>query len=129
MESVRVALLGAGRTGTAFLKEMLGYNYIEVVGVCDLEDEAPGLQLARQSGLMTTLDPMELLSLGEQIDLLVELSGDPAQKRQIKDYFERIDNSHTIIMHDLVARLCVSLATRHDRLLPTIHPDDTGIGL
>lgn len=128
MDSVRVALLGAGRTGHAFLSEMLSYDYIEVIGVCDLDEDAPGLELALRHGLMTTLDPMELLSLGERIDILVDLSGDLSQKRQIKDYFERIDNSHTIIMHDLVARLCISLATRQDRLLPTIHPADTGIG-
>ncbi|RME41368.1 MAG: hypothetical protein D6794_00695 [Deltaproteobacteria bacterium] len=128
MERVRVALIGAGRTGTTFLREMLKYDYVEVLGVSDLEESAPGMQLARERGIETTPDPMELLGLGEKIDILVDLSGDLEFKRRIKDYFERIDNTHTIIMHELIARLCISLATRQNHLLPTVHPEDTGIG-
>lgn len=129
MEQLRVALVGAGRTGYTFLKEMLRYDYVRVIGVCDLEESAAGLRFAAESGIFTTLDPMELLSKGPDIDILVELSGDLSFKRTIKEYFERIDNHHTIIMHDLVARFCVSLATRQDQLLPTVHPEDTGIGI
>lgn len=128
MEQLKVALVGAGRTGYAFLREMLRYDYVRVVGVCDLDESAVGLRFADEAGIFTTLDPMELLSKGPDIDILVELSGDLSFKRMIKEYFERIDNTHTIIMHDLVARFCVSLATRQARLLPTVHPEDTGIG-
>ncbi|WP_148895865.1 Gfo/Idh/MocA family oxidoreductase [Geothermobacter ehrlichii] len=128
MEQVTVALIGAGRTGATFLREMLKYDYIRIVGVCDLEESAPGLQLARNEGIDTTLDPMEILALGESIDIMVDLSGDLCFKRKIKDYFERIDNTHTIIMHELIARLCISLATRQNQLVPTVHPEDTGIG-
>jgi len=127
-EIVRVALIGAGRTGCAFLREMLQYDYVRIVGVADVEEQAEGLRLARQKGLFTSIDPMEIIALGERIDVLVELSGDLLLKRQIKDFFERTDNTHTIIMHDLVARLCISLCTRQPRLLPTLHPEADGIG-
>jgi len=128
-EIVRVALVGAGRTGCAFMREMLQYDYISIVGVADVEEQAEGLVLAREKGLYTSLDPMEIIALGEQIDVLVDLSGDLLLKRQIKDYLELTDNTHTIIMHDLIARLCISLCTRQTRLLPTLHPQADGIGI
>jgi len=127
-ETVTIALVGAGRTGTTFLREILQYNYVRVIGVTDLDESAPGLALAREHGLYTSADPMELIGIGEQIDILVDLSGDLGLKRQIKDFFERTGNVHTIIMHDLVARLCISLCTRQSRLLPTLHPEVDGVG-
>lgn len=125
---VRVALVGAGRTGKTFLQEILQYPYVEVLGVADVEEKAPGLELARNMGLFVTPDPMELVAFGSRIDILVDLSGDLALKRQIKDYFERTDNTHTIIMHELIARLFISLCTRQPQLVPTLHPQDDGIG-
>jgi len=127
-ESVAIALVGAGRTGMVFLREILQYDYVRVIGVADLEESAPGLALAREHGLYTTADPMELIGIGAKIDILVDLSGDLNFKRQVKDFFERTDNVHTIIMHDLVARLCISLCTRQSRLLPTLHPEVDGVG-
>lgn len=127
-ETVRIALIGAGRTGTVFLKEILQYDYVKVVGVADLDERAPGLALAREHGLFTSPDPMELIGFGEEIDILVDLSGDLGLKRQVKDFFERTDNVHTIIMHDLIARFCISLCTRQPRLLPTLHPEVDGVG-
>ncbi len=128
MEKVKIALIGAGRTGTPLLKELLKYPYVEVVGVADLNLEAEGVKLAREKGIYTTADPMELVKKGEEIDILIEVSGDKGLKRRIKDYFEEIGNKKTIIMHDLVARLLITVCTGQQELVPSFHPEDVGIG-
>ncbi len=128
MDKVAVALIGAGRTGTPLLRELLKYPYIEIVGVADLNSEAEGVKLAREKGIYTTSDPMELVKKGEEIDILIEVSGDSGLKRRIKDYFELTGNKKTIIMHDLVARLLISVCTGQESLVPSFHPDDVGIG-
>lgn len=127
-ESVSVALIGAGRTGTPLLKEMVKYPYINIVGVADLNPDAEGMAFAKENGVFTTTDPVTLISKGEEIDILVEVSGDKSLKKVIKDYFQNTKNNKTIIMHDLIARLFISMTTQQTKLIPSFHPDDVGVG-
>jgi acetaldehyde dehydrogenase (acetylating) len=127
-EKINIALIGAGRTGTPLLKEMLKYSYINVVGVADLNESADGMKLAANNGIFTTTTPVDLIKKGEEIDILVEVSGDLTLKKIIKDYMQSTNNKKTIIMHDLVARLFISMTTQQTALIPSLHPDDIGIG-
>jgi len=127
-DSVSVALIGAGRTGTPLLQELFNYPYVTFAGVADLNDQAEGMALAREKGIATFTDPMSLVALGEEIDILVEVSGDTSLKKQIKDAFEKSGNRHTLIMHDLIARLFISVCTRQQDMIPSLHPDDIGVG-
>jgi acetaldehyde dehydrogenase (acetylating) len=127
-DKVRVAMVGGGRTGTPLLEEMLRTPYIEVVGVADVNPDSPGAQVARESGVFFTTDALLFASKGDEIDLLIEVSGDSALKRRLKDAFIAEGNRHTIMMHDLVARLFTSMVTHSDTLIPTFHPADDGIG-
>ncbi|PLX80224.1 MAG: hypothetical protein C0615_01345 [Desulfuromonas sp.] len=127
-DSVSVALIGAGRTGTPLLKELLKYSYINIVGVADLDASAEGMTLAGEKGLFTTTDPIKLIDKGEEIDILVEVSGDASLKKVIKDEFQKSGNRKTIIMHDLIARLFISMTTGQQELIPSFHPDDVGVG-
>jgi acetaldehyde dehydrogenase (acetylating) len=127
-DKVRVAIVGGGRTGTPLLEEFLKTPYVEVVGVADVNADSPGAQTARDNGVFFTTDALLFASKGDEIDLLIEVSGDTALKRRLKDAFIAEGNRHTIIMHDLVARLLTSMVTNADELLPSFHPDDDGIG-
>ncbi len=127
-DSVSVALIGAGRTGTPLLKEMVKYSYINIIGVADLNPDAEGMKVAQDNGIFTTTDPVSLISKGEEIDVLVEVSGDKSLKKVIKDYFQNTSNRKTIIMHDLVARLFISMTTQQSELIPSFHPEDVGVG-
>ena len=127
-DNINVALIGAGRTGTPLLKEMLKYSYINVVGVADLNETAEGMKLAAENGIYATTAPVDLISKGEEIDILVEVSGDLTLKKVIKDYMQNTNNKKTIIMHDLVARLFISMTTQQAALIPSLHPDDVGVG-
>lgn len=127
-DSISVALIGAGRTGTPLLQEMVKYAYINIVGVADLNADAEGMAIAKENGIFTTTDPVSLISKGEEIDILVEVSGDKSLKKVIKDYFQNTNNRKTIIMHDLIARLFISMTTQQLELIPSFHPDDVGVG-
>ena len=127
-ETIRVAIIGGGRTGTPLIKELFKYAYIEIVGVADLDPVAEGIKFAADEGLFTTSDPMELVMKDEDIDILVEVSGDRNLKKTIKAEFERSGNTKTIIMHDLIARLFISVCTQQQQLIPSLHPKDIGVG-
>lgn len=125
---ISVALIGGGRTGSPLLKELVKYSYIEIIGVADQDPLAEGIKLAVEKGIFTTSDPMELIRKVDAIDILVEVSGDKALKKTIKAEFERSGNTKTIIMHDLIARLFISVCTQQQQLIPSLHPQDVGVG-
>lgn len=126
--TISVGLIGGGRTGTPLLQELLNYSYVTFAGVADINDQAEGMVLAREKGIATFTDPMALVFLGDEIDILIEVSGDTSLKKQIKDVYGKSDNRHTLIMHDLIARLFISVCTRQPELIPTFHPADIGVG-
>ncbi len=127
-DKVKIAIVGGGRTGTPLLEEFLRTPYIEVVGVADVNPDSPGARIARDNGVFFTTDALLFASKGDEIDLLIEVSGDPIVKRRIKDAFVSEGNRHTLILHDIVARLITSLVLNSDTLVPSFHPHDDGIG-
>lgn len=127
-DKVRVGLIGAGRTGTPLLKELFKFRYIEIVGVADINARAQGIMLASAKGIFTTDNPMDLVKKAADMDILIEVSGDAKLKKKIKAELEKKKNIKTIIMHDLIARLFISVATKKAKLIPGFHPDDIGIG-
>jgi len=127
-DKLRVAIVGGGRTGAPLIEDFLKRPFIEVVGVADKDADSPGAALARKEGIWYTTEPDVLAAKGYEIDLLFELSGDPSVKPVLKDAFQAQDNRSTIIVQDVVARLIRSLVAGSDELLPTYHPEDTGIG-
>lgn len=126
-EKVRIAVVGGGRTGSPLIQQFIGIPYVELVGVADRDPESDGAKAAKHNGVFFTTDPLLFASKGDEIDLLIEVSGDPSVKRRLKDAFINEGNRHTIIMHDLVARLMISMISEADHLVPSFHPDDEGI--
>lgn len=127
-DKVRIAVVGGGRTGTPLIEQFLEIPYVDLVGVADVDPESPGAALAKDNGVFFTTDALIFASKGDEIDLLIEVSGDPSVKRRLKDAFISEGNRHTIIMHDLVARLMISMVSDADELVASLHPGDSGIG-
>lgn len=128
-QTLSIALIGAGRTGTPLLQDLLQYNYIKILAVADVDPTSPGMQLAENHQIPCFTDPMALVKAVEEVDILVEVSGDLKLKEQIKSLYEQTGNRKTLIMHDLIARLLISLCSRSPELIASFHPEDQGIGL
>jgi len=127
-EKVRVAIVGGGRTGAPLLEKLSALPFIEVVGVADRDASSPGAKLAQERGLFFTEYASVLGAKSDEIDLIIEVSGDPSVKPDLKEAFRAQGNTETIIVHDLVARLIMTLASGEDELAPSFHPHDRGIG-
>lgn len=127
-ESVRVAIVGGGRTGLPLLEDFLARPYVEVIGVADRDPSSPGATLARQKGIFFTEHADVLAAKAGEIDVIIEVSGDPTVKPALKDAFQAQGNRHTIILQDVVARLFISIIQNSQELVDTFHPDDDGIG-
>jgi predicted homoserine dehydrogenase-like protein len=125
---VKVALIGAGRSGTPLLKQLMKYKYIKIVGVADRKEKAIGIKMAAKKKIFTTTDPMRLMEKSKNADILIDVTGDTKLKKKVKDYLAKSRNTKTIIMHDLIARLFISVSTKKTKLIPSFHPKDVGIG-
>ena len=126
--AVKVALIGAGRSGTPLLKQLMKYKFIKIVGVADRKEKAAGIKMAAKKKIFTTTDAMELMKKSRTMDILIDVTGDMNLKKKIKDYLLKSKNTRTIIMHDLIARLFISMSAKKTVLVPSFHPRDVGVG-
>lgn len=127
-EKVRVAFVGGGRTAQSLLEAFLGLPYIDVVGLADRDPDARAAVIAREKGVYYATDALSLIANVPNIDLLIEVTGDPSVKPALKEVFVAEGNRHTIILQDLVARVLLSMLLGTDHLIEPHHPDDRGIG-
>ncbi|MGV8891738.1 MAG: oxidoreductase [Burkholderiaceae bacterium] len=96
MKKIRIGVIGAGETGTPLLQQLLDSSFVDVVGVADLNQEMPGIKLAREHGIVTTTDFMEIARLGDGVDILIDVTGVAKVREQLRDYFQQSGNRHTM---------------------------------
>lgn len=119
MQKIRIGVIGAGETGTPLLTQLLDASFVEVVGVADLKDEMPGMAVARARGVKTTNDFMDIARLGNELDILIDVTGVHAVREKLRTFFQESGNHHTIIMHEMIAILMMSLS--QNKLVSTKH--------
>lgn len=110
MDKIRVALVGAGETGTPLLRQLLAADFVEIVGVADLNADLPGIKLAKEKGIATTNDFKSLLSGSPAVDIVIDVTGVQKVREQLRQHMQDTGNHHTIIMHELIAVLLISLS-------------------
>lgn len=110
MNSFRIAVIGAGETGTPLLSQLLSMSFVEVVGVADLDLNQPGIKLAHEKGAKVTDDYMTLAALGAEVDIIIDVTGAHEVRENLRQHMLKTDNHHTLIMHETIALLMMSLS-------------------
>jgi two-component system sensor histidine kinase DegS len=77
-----VAIIGAGRGGTALIEILHKDPLVRIVGVADSDRAAPGLKLCRKLGIPTTNDYHKLLAI-DTLDIVMEVTGNKAVEREL----------------------------------------------
>ncbi|MGE0027310.1 MAG: oxidoreductase [Thermoleophilia bacterium] len=119
MNTIRIGVVGAGETGTPLLRELLSAGFVDVVGVADLDPDAPGVALARAHGRPTFGDALDVAALGEGVDIIIDTTGVPEVRDRLRTEMQESANRHTIIMHERIAVLLMSLS--QGRLVSSKH--------
>src|ERR1035437_2674487 len=78
----RIILIGAGRGGRALVELFHKDPSIEIVGVADKDEGAPGIVLARELGLPAAANYRKFLK-ADTADLIIDVTGDPDVGREI----------------------------------------------
>jgi signal transduction histidine kinase len=74
MELVKIAIVGAGKGGSEFLKVLLGSPNVQIKYVCDVNPHAKGVLLAKQHGIPCVERFTEILK-DNDLDLIFESTG------------------------------------------------------
>ena len=93
---MRVAIVGAGRGGSEMLRVLHNDENIRLVGIADIDSDAPGLSLARELGFaaVDSIDQME------PFDLAINVTG----SSEITDQIHRASNEKVEIIEGASAR-------------------------
>ena len=82
--ATRVAIVGAGRGGTALLDLLHQLRTIEVVGITDRNPTSPGLQRARELHVPVYERLADLIG-NHRVNLVMDLTGDPSMDRILRE--------------------------------------------
>lgn len=74
--TIKVAILGAGRGGTALLDLLYQIPSIEIAGIADRDPQAPGIQRARDLHIPIA-ERVEELASNHDVNLIMDVTGDP----------------------------------------------------
>lgn len=83
--ATNVAIIGAGRGGTALMEIFANDPLVQIVGIAEVNTEAPGVALAKQLQIPVTRDYRKLLAM-ERVDLVIDVSGDAEVWQFLQDF-------------------------------------------
>jgi len=83
--TTNVAMIGAGRGGTALMEIFASDPLVQIVGVAEVDSKAPGVSLAEQLGIPVTRDYRQLLDL-ERVNLVIDVSGNAEVWHSLQDF-------------------------------------------
>jgi two-component system sensor histidine kinase DegS len=80
-----VAIIGAGKGGTALMEIFARDPLVEIVGIAEINSRAPGIKLARKLKIPVTADYRRLLKM-KAVDLIIDVTGDARVERALQDF-------------------------------------------
>ena len=80
-----VAIIGAGRGGTALMEIFAQDPLVQIVGIAEVNANAPGVKLARRLTIPVMRNYHDLLAI-ENVDLIIDVSGNPAVEKSLEDF-------------------------------------------
>ncbi|KKM10677.1 chemotaxis protein [Clostridiales bacterium PH28_bin88] len=113
---MRIAVVGGGKGGTAVLRALHGLPEVQVVGIADLDPQAPGIRLARELGVPTSTRFEDFLRQS-QLDIVIEATGNTKVQEAIKAGL----STETTMVDSHVAKLMMDLVQAKDDMAAHLH--------
>ena len=83
--STMVAIIGAGRGGTALIEIFAQDPLVQIVGIAEVNLKAPGVKLAKRLKIPIVRNYQDLLAI-ENVDLIIDVSGNPSVEHALEDF-------------------------------------------
>lgn len=105
-----IGIIGGGQGGSSILNTLIRTKEVEVAGIVDINENAPGIQLAKKLDVYYTSSIKEMLS--KKLDLIVEVTGSVKVQEEIA--LHNIHNTEVIGSH--AAKLMTILVGNEEKL-------------
>lgn len=120
MSKQSIAIVGLGRVGSVFLEELLRRPNKNIVVVAVAETGDTSGKASAKAHDIPVVDIDALIAQGDKIDILFDLTGVPAVRKELREKLMAAENRHTIIATESIAQLIWSLIAG-DVALPSVH--------
>jgi predicted dinucleotide-utilizing enzyme len=120
MQQQSIAIVGLGRVGSVFLHKLLkqAKKGIAIVAVAE-QGETAGAALAKLNNIENfSID--QIVAKGESIDILFDLTGLSAVRKELREKYMASENRHTVIATETIASFIWALITEGESL-PDVH--------
>lgn len=110
VEKIKIALVGLGEVGEDFAEHLLEQIQehrapVEIVAVADRHLDSPVALGFAQSRIPVFQDALDLVDLGEKVDIIFNLTEKPAVDVAMNLRLMKNKNRHTVIVPVVVANL------------------------
>jgi PAS domain S-box-containing protein len=99
-----VAIVGGGQGGYSIFRMLKEIKEVEIVGISDVDPEAPGIVAAQEEGVFVTRGFHELLNLPD-LDVITETTGLP----EVRDMIQQNISNKTAVMEAKAANLIITI--------------------
>ncbi len=121
IEPVDIGIIGGGKGGTALLQVLKDIPQVNIVGICDINPEAPAVLIAREMGIDTYTDSGQLI-LEQSMDWLLNVTHKSITQRHI---LSRELSDITVIDGHIAELIWHLLLDLQNSLKDTEDPDDS----
>lgn len=111
-----IGIVGAGQGGTSILKTIQGIPSITVVGICDVNQSAPGIILARDLGVKTYTDIQSMVSM-PSLDLLIEATG----VQRVQEMINQHKGDQVVVVDSHGANLMMTIVEAREEMIAGLH--------
>lgn len=105
---IKSVLVGGGHGGYNILKNFKDSEAMEIIGVIDVNEDAPGMQLAREMGISTSNDLESISKL--KPELIIEVTGREDVLNRVKELA-----GDARIMDSVMAKVMMEVVEKLDR--------------
>ncbi|MDH7576277.1 MAG: methyl-accepting chemotaxis protein [Bacillota bacterium] len=113
---IHVGIVGAGQGGSGVLRATHGLPDVKIVGIADLNESAPGMVLARELGIRTFQDCLELLQQ-PRLEIVIEATGNP----KVQELLHSKKRGETTVVDAHVARLMMTMVDAKQDMIKELH--------
>ena len=107
---IKVALLGLGEVGQEFAEHFLEIiqeegKDVEIVAVAHHDKNSAVALGFQHSGVKFFENAVDVVGLGEEVDVIFDLTGSSETRQALRKGMQESDNRHTVIAPEMMARL------------------------
>lgn len=113
-----IAVIGAGQGGTSILNAFMGIDTVNIMGICDVNQNAPGIIFARQNGIPTYDDINNIISQ-ESLNVIIEATG----SSKVQEIIYSNKKQETRVVDSEGANLMMLLVNSREAMIKVLHQE------